>query len=273
MAVMTYKQFLAALGRRGFDSTSNATNAAKFKLWQSQQPEAQAATQTNVDATNVPTALSPEDLNQAILKDPNMIDQALAAQRDYKTGGATALANWQNARNQLAAQLPQFQHQLELNQLNAARGGAARGTYASGQTELDRQTAATDYANQVSQNQLQAQAADTAYQQQGNELESQYNQNYGGAYRNAAQNFIQNRLSDFSNTYGIGSGVGANVPSATNVAAAQPSSGASIQTPAMGQPRPTVAPKPTWAQFVASHGTPTGAARTTLAAKYKQRFA
>lgn len=248
MATMTYQQWLAARTRRaGHTVISSPTEAAAFRNWQSQQPEYKAQQQLNQQlysdsppdpaAGGQSTAVDPNDLWNAILKDPTAINDTGLARQDYTVGGANALAQWQNQRNQLAAQLPQYALEQEQGLRQAASNTAARGTAQSGQGELEKQQSRTNYANEVAQNQLQAQAADTNYQTQASGLASDFNNRYYGAFKDAANRYMTNRLSDFSNTYGIGSGLGAQVP--TTQAAQRQVSPVSV-TP----PPPTLGPTP-----------------------------
>lgn len=248
MATMTYKDWLAARSRRtGTNVTSTPTEAAAFKVWQSKQPEYQQAQalDTGLYGANPPdpaaapgavnTSVDPNDLWNAILKDPDAVQQTNTARQDYTVGGANALANWQNAKNQLAAQLPQFALQQEQGLRNAASNTAARGTAQSGQGELEKQQTRTDYANQVAQNQLQSQQADNAYQTDATNLSAGFNDRYFGAFKDAASRYMTNRLSNFSDTYGINSGLGAQVPTQGALTAQQP--------PATIQPVKPVVPK------------------------------
>src|SRR6266571_8184316 len=111
MAQMTYQQFLAAKGRRGQSSASTAAAAAAYRAWQSKQPEFQAQQQANQAAqlqtpTGVSTAMTPQDYADYLAKDPAAMQALANAGLSYKTGGADALAAWQNQKDQLAAQLP-----------------------------------------------------------------------------------------------------------------------------------------------------------------------
>lgn len=269
MATMTYQQWLEARSRRaGQRVASSAAEAAAFRNWQSQQPEYQAANPQPTPAPVVPTNtdVNPDDLLNAILKDPDALLQAAGARQSYDTGLARATADYQTARSGLAAQIPQFGLEQELGLRSAASRGAARGTAASGQTELEKQQTRTNYANQVADTLRQVQGVDTGYQGTVGQLASEFNQGYTGAFRDAARRYQTTRLDDFDNAYGINSGLGANVPSQALLDQQNP--------PAPTPPKPIAPPRVpsmTYKDFLAKH--PGQRSNPTLAEKWRKRFA
>jgi hypothetical protein len=281
---MTYKQWLEARSRRlGKRVASSFAESAAFKDWQQKQPgyiaptPAAAAPVPQPQMAPMNTAVNADDLWNAILKDPDALLQAAGARQDYAATGAGALADWQTARNQLAAQIPQLDLQQEQGLREAASRTAARGTAQSGQGELEKQQVRTDYTNQLAQNQLAAQAADTGYQSTAANAAADYNQRYTGAFRDAATRYRSGQLDDFNNAYGIDSGEGAVVPQATPDGTAPAVSPA--VTPTAPKPKPTTlgapdappAPTMTYKEFLAKH--PGQNSNPTLAAKWRRRFA